>query len=343
MLNRNLKQGAVHLNPKSYSRSMMVVRGGGGSLGRKVVVTVGALALSISTLAVGAASFSAEAAEAPRGVEPRAAHLGAQCQIPASSPQLAADLARISRSNCVFGDKTSSSKVLFVADSHGLSWLPAIDAIGKRNDWAVHTRIRSACWYASLAGFQRHPVGKKFLRCPQWNQLVRKALPGGVRYDAVIFARSQEQYEFTTSSPQPAVRNAQLHAQLVNAFRFYSKRTSDIIVVRDRAIGQTNVAACFAKYRNAAGCAPLRSAGLKYEARLAAREGVAARAAGVTAKVSLIPTADIFCAPRAIRCPIFGLGGKALFADRTHLPNAASLAAASRIGPRINATLGMSW
>src|SRR3954468_19737332 len=46
---------------------------------------------------------------------------------------------------CTYGDKMASVKVLLFGDSHAAAWLPALDAIGKRQHWRILSLTKSAC------------------------------------------------------------------------------------------------------------------------------------------------------------------------------------------------------
>jgi hypothetical protein len=46
---------------------------------------------------------------------------------------------------CVVGDQGASRSMLLFGDSHAAMWLPALDAIGKREHWAVTYIVKNGC------------------------------------------------------------------------------------------------------------------------------------------------------------------------------------------------------
>lgn len=49
---------------------------------------------------------------------------------------------------CEFGDRAGPQRVAVVGSSHSVNWLPAIDALGRKNGWQVVSLTKSACYFS---------------------------------------------------------------------------------------------------------------------------------------------------------------------------------------------------
>ena len=63
---------------------------------------------------------------------------------------------------CDFGDLTSSRELVIVGSSHATQWLPALDEIGKKNDFKVINMTKSGCPLGALETSDES--------CSEWNE-----------------------------------------------------------------------------------------------------------------------------------------------------------------------------
>ena len=104
----------------------------------------------VSTNAYPGPAALIEGAHVPADVAPipMAAHLSRdKSEVYASGCHQ--DLKSAEVSSCVMGDLDGDFVVAVVGSSHSVNWLPAIDALGKRNGWRVVSITKSACGFQS--------------------------------------------------------------------------------------------------------------------------------------------------------------------------------------------------
>ncbi len=68
---------------------------------------------------------------------------------------------------CTFGNPDSDRTVLIFGDSHGAMWIPALDRIGKKNDWKVIQLTKPGCIAPDLQIWS-NSLGREYSECDQW-------------------------------------------------------------------------------------------------------------------------------------------------------------------------------
>ncbi|MEN1925983.1 acyltransferase family protein [Luteimonas sp. MJ293] len=98
-------------------------------------------------------------------------------------------------STCVLGREDGKFTVAVVGSSHSVNWLPAIDLLGRRNDWRVVSITKSAC------GFQNNDPQA----CRSWHENVAAYLRENTP-DLVVVGESVGQSDNSKAQEQIASR-----------------------------------------------------------------------------------------------------------------------------------------
>jgi hypothetical protein len=68
---------------------------------------------------------------------------------------------------CEFGNRDSDRTVVMFGDSHGTMWIPALDRIGKQDDWKVIQLTKPGCVAPDLQVWS-NSLGREYSECDQW-------------------------------------------------------------------------------------------------------------------------------------------------------------------------------
>ena len=81
------------------------------------------------------------------------------------------DFAEVRVPECSGGDANGSKLIVLYGDSHASMWMPAIDAIAKKNGYRVELYAKLACPLIE-APVWSYQLNRPFTECQQWQQLV---------------------------------------------------------------------------------------------------------------------------------------------------------------------------
>ncbi len=68
---------------------------------------------------------------------------------------------------CEFGNLDSDRTVVMFGDSHAAMWIPALDRIGKENDWKIIQLTKPGCVAPDLQIWS-NSLGREYAECDQW-------------------------------------------------------------------------------------------------------------------------------------------------------------------------------
>ena len=68
---------------------------------------------------------------------------------------------------CEFGNLESDRTVVMFGDSHAAMWIPALDRIGKENDWKIIQLTKPGCVAPDLQIWS-NSLGREYAECDQW-------------------------------------------------------------------------------------------------------------------------------------------------------------------------------
>ena len=75
--------------------------------------------------------------------------------------------------SCIFGDKTSNSKIILIGDSHGAQWFPALEQYAKNTKKKLVTFTKSGCPATDLALLRGGITDRE---CSRWQSVLPKQL-----------------------------------------------------------------------------------------------------------------------------------------------------------------------
>ena len=75
--------------------------------------------------------------------------------------------------SCIFGDKTSTSKIVLIGDSHGAQWFPALEEFATQSHKKLVTFTKSGCPATDLALLRGGIIDRQ---CSQWQSVLPKRL-----------------------------------------------------------------------------------------------------------------------------------------------------------------------
>ena len=81
------------------------------------------------------------------------------------------DFADVRVPSCLGGDPNGTKLIILYGDSHASMWMPAIDAIAKKNGYRVELYAKLACPLIE-APVWSYQLNRPFSECIQWQQLV---------------------------------------------------------------------------------------------------------------------------------------------------------------------------
>ena len=81
------------------------------------------------------------------------------------------DFAEVRVPSCLGGDPNGSKLIVLYGDSHASMWMPAIDAIAKKNGYRVELYAKLACPLVE-APVWSYQLNRSFTECSQWQQQV---------------------------------------------------------------------------------------------------------------------------------------------------------------------------
>ncbi len=77
--------------------------------------------------------------------------------------------------SCIFGDRSSTTIVELVGDSHAMQWLPALEEVAGRRHWKIITHTKQSCPFNAATLFRQQEKGA-YEECTQWNANVSKSI-----------------------------------------------------------------------------------------------------------------------------------------------------------------------
>ncbi len=203
--------------------------------------------------------------------------------------------------DCVYGT-LGGPKLALVGDSHAFHWLPAFEALARRNGLELHMFARSGC---PLNETPRDAPPEHVAGCLSWSHAVGDVLTAsGFRTVVVSSFAGLTFQKGTSASPEQAAAQG-----FVAAWKPLVESGIDVVVVRDTpAIGAGAWSCAQAHPTEVNVCSPTSSAALAHDdGRLVAAAALGLRVLDLT---------RYFCLDDI--CPI-AVGGVRVYRDANHL------------------------
>jgi hypothetical protein len=236
---------------------------------------------------------------------------------------------------CVFGDLSSSTKVVLMGDSHAEHWLPAMERIGRERHWKVYAMVKPACPVADMPEMINAGLKRDYTECTSWRrQKLREIL--ALRPDIVVLSSYDHYIPADGEASSWNVSAASWEAGLRRTYGMLSQAGIKTIAMRDVPDVGFDAPACLS--RRASG-APFQLRDCTYELADGLRpSAVAAQTAAARglSNVVLLSMNDRVC-PRS-PCSVVQRGS-VVFRDDDHLTTAFSRAEGPVLGARIVAAI----
>ncbi|HYC49907.1 MAG TPA: acyltransferase family protein [Gemmatimonadaceae bacterium] len=236
---------------------------------------------------------------------------------------------------CEFGDKTSTTTLVLLGDSHAEHWLGGLDRVGKERGWKIVAFVKGGCPVPEMPELT-HPRMKRYYReCTRYREAsVQKII--AMRPQGAILSSwdhympldgSKSDWQVTPEAWRDGLR------------RTYSRLTAaGIPTVAIRGTPRTwfDVPQCLSRR---AAKLPL-SFDCQYD-RATALSPISRRAQDEAARglpVKFVDMNDQVCPPEWRRCPVTR-NGVVVFTDDNHLTRSFSASTAPVLGARLQAAL----
>ena len=103
---------------------------------------------------------------------------------------------------CVYGDPSSSTRVVLFGDSHAAQWFPALERLAVEHGWRLESMTKSACATADATVWNRI-VKRAYTECDEWRQAALDRI--AAEHPAlVVVSNSAATRSWSTGRPRPS-------------------------------------------------------------------------------------------------------------------------------------------
>jgi hypothetical protein len=205
--------------------------------------------------------------------------------------------------SCVYGERSGTTTVVLIGDSHASHWFPAINVLARRHGWRLVPFVKASCPFVDMPVL--HPfVKREFTECSQW------------RGRAIAAANDEHADLVIVASAHRGIRAARLaDAGQRNAGRAMGREIgrldSAVAIIVDNPRTDVDIPACLSKHpRDVHACAIPR------EVAFGPQFGVMERVAARRSRAGIIDVTASICP--STPCPVV-LHGMLPYRDTHHL------------------------
>lgn len=222
---------------------------------------------------------------------------------------------------CVFGDRSSSKRVVLFGDSHALQYGPAMVRLAKENGWRLTALIRQGCVPAQV---------KLGTRCDPWRANTLRRIAREERPDLIVVSSATtNRYQVIRGGGKLSREQSQPH--LVKGMKKTLKRLrktgAKVALIRDQHRAPANTPECVRRHLKR----PNKHCSFRPDDRRD-RQNFDYRAARQVKKVRIIDPTPRFCPKRP--CPVVK-GEILLYRDSYHITATYSRAIAPWLGRKL--------
>lgn len=204
---------------------------------------------------------------------------------------------------CDYGAAQASKRIVLVGDSHAVQWLPALDAIGKRNGVAIRTYFKSSCPFSPIAVLRRD--NEVYDACTEWNRAVMAEIEG-IKADLILITQSHSYMAAGANGRKESVER--MRQSVTPVLRQLVGTGTKVALIKDTPRMGKSIPECLSK--GAQGdCAVDRGAAL-------GRPEPLVMAARDISSIDVLDFSDLICHPDSCR-PV--VGGVLVWRDSNHL------------------------
>ncbi len=218
---------------------------------------------------------------------------------------------------CTYGDTTAGVKVLLFGDSHAAAWLPALNAIGKRQHWRILSLTKSACPLPKITVAVGGDVAPD---CATWRT---NALAAIKRIHPALVVGNSFDHVYTIPGKGGAAFQPAWQAGMTKTLTALKVRARQVVLLGDSPLWKQKAPACLRQHRDdIRACATKRSVAV-FPAKI-----VSARQSARDAGVAFADSTPLLCL--ADPCPVVS-GKYLLLRDDSHMTATWSRQLASRL------------
>jgi peptidoglycan/LPS O-acetylase OafA/YrhL len=221
------------------------------------------------------------------------------------------------RQHCVYGDRSSARTLALVGGSHSVHWLPALDAIAKKQDWRIVVYTKSNCIFGDEIGDLQYDEW-----CREWNE----------RTLAILLA-DRPPVIFTTATRGSGARE-HVPEGFLTRWRRLQAAGIEVIAIRDTPWMQFWVPECLdMKGHDLSSCSQAR-------ANVLATTSPLLHSSNRPPNVSFIDMSEYFC--NDTTCPP-AIGNVIVYVDDSHITSTYSRTLAPMLSRKLAAVLPEGW
>lgn len=203
---------------------------------------------------------------------------------------------------CIYGVESGVKKIALVGDSHAFHWLPAFNAMAKKNNYELHFFARAGCPlnFTPRDGIKKHVDG-----CKAWTTEANRQIVEG-NFDMVVISN----YANTAFNPKGfSSEVAAGTAGYKAAWKDIVKSGAEVVVLRDTPFIGTKTWNCaVANPKNLGKCSTSEKASFSItDERIAAAKDM---------KLRVVDMTKYFC--KSGNCPV-SVGGIRVYVDSNHI------------------------
>jgi hypothetical protein len=150
---------------------------------------------------------------------------------------------------CVYGDTTSTTTVVLFGDSHAAYWFPALDLIGRQQQWRIVDLTKDGCPAAevNIAAWFRH--GGPYPECTDWRTSAMAQIVA--LHPALVIATEARYLEEPEARPLagvPTGRGSAWLNGLAATFRFLDRWAAHVVFLSDVPTPQQYPPGCVSRH-----------------------------------------------------------------------------------------------
>jgi len=221
---------------------------------------------------------------------------------------------------CRYGDVEAERTVVLFGDSHAAQWVPALDALGVRQGFALVPLTKSGCPAADLSVYDGQ-LRRVYTECADWRAAAIARI-AELHPDLTVVANSSEYVGVGEQAPDDDTWVSAFERTLAGV-----ARSGPVVLLADTPRPISRVNECLSvNLATADRCVLVRR-----EAVDTRFERIETRASEAS-DVPLVPTVDLICGRR--RCPVM-VGSALVYRDSSHLTTVYAERLARTLGARL--------
>ena len=234
---------------------------------------------------------------------------------------------------CEFGDRTSSTTIVLLGDSHAEHWLGALDRAGRERGWKVIAMVKGGCPVADMRGLLHPKARRMWHECNRYREAMLRRIVA-MRPTAVILSSWDHYVPVDGGASEWQVTPESWRRGLRRTYARLSTAGIPVVAIRGTPRTWFDVPQCLS--RRAARLPMAESCDYDRAASLSPAAVAAQSSAARGLRMRIVDMNDQVCA--TARCaPV--RGGTIVFTDDNHLTASFSRLVGPVLGTRVQAAL----